>query len=237
MNIILKTCLLAGLSAAPSAHAQVVLLYNERPPYLVTQDGALTGLTGSAAVAAFKAANIPFTTQLVPSIRQLVRIRNNTGADCAVGWFKTEERMSYAKFTKPIYQDHPQIALTAAGAGKLTDAESLESALSNQDISLLVKQGYSYGTTIDELIAKLHPKLIAVSGENTQMLRMIRAGRADYMFAAPEEADGLITASGINPAEIRKVSFSDAPHGEYRYILCSRNVSDEVIERLNRVIK
>lgn len=229
--------LVSGLVSPMFASAQVALHYNERPPYLVSKDGQLTGLTGSPAVAAFTAAGIPFTLHSTPSARQLVVIKENSGADCGVGWFKNEEREGYGKFTKPIYQDKPQIALTSAKNTKVKDGETVESILGNKGLTLLVKQGYSYGKTLDAMIAKLQPTSNAVTGENVQMLKMIHAERADYMFIAPEEADGLIAAGGINPAEIRKANFSNAPHGESRYILCSKGVSDEIITKLNNAIK
>ena len=229
--------LVPGLLSPVLAFAQISLHYNERPPYLVGKDGQLTGLTGSPAVAAFKAAGIAFTLQLTPTTRQLAMIKENTGADCGIGWFKNEEREGFAKFTKPIYQDRPHIALTAAKNPKIKDGEAVESVLGNKGLTLLVKQGYSYGKTLDALIAKLQPVQHAVAVENVQMLKMIQAERADYMLIAPEEADGLVAASDVNPADIRKAHFSNAPNGEHRYMMCSKNVSDETISKLNSAIK
>ncbi len=229
--------LITGLLAPAFACAQVTLHYNERPPYLMGKDGQLTGLTGSPAVAAFKAAGVPFTLQSSPSARQLVLIKENKAMDCGVGWFKNEEREGFGKFTKPIYQDKPQIAMTSAKNTKVKDGASLESILGDKGITLLVKQGYSYGKTLDAMIAKLQPKSTSVFVENVQMLQMIQAERADYMFVAPEEADGLIAAANISPAEFRKANFSNAPNGENRYILCSKNVPDETITKLNSAIK
>ena len=229
--------LVASLLAPSFAMAQITLHYNERPPYLLGKDGQLTGLTGSPAVAAFKAAGVPFTLQSSSSARQLALIKENKAMDCGVGWFKNEEREGFGKFTKPIYQDKPQIAMTSAKNTKVKDGVSVESILSDKSISLLVKQGYSYGKTLDAMLAKLQPKSTSVTVENVQMLQMIQAERADFMFVAPEEADGLIAAAGISPGEFRKASFSNAPNGENRYILCSKSVPDETIAKLNSAIK
>lgn len=229
--------LVPGLLCPVFAFAQISLHYNERPPYLVGKDGQLTGLTGSPTVAAFKVAGIAFTLHATPTARQLVMIKDNVGMDCGIGWFKNEEREGFAKFTKPIYQDRPHIALTTARNPKVKDNETVESVLGNKGLTLLVKQGYSYGKTLDTLIAKLQPVQHAVAVENVQMLKMILAERADYMLTAPEEADGLIAASDVGPAEVRKAHFSNAPNGEHRYIMCSKNVSDESIAKLNSAIK
>ena len=229
--------LIAGLFSPILATAQITLHYNDRPPYLVIKDGQLTGLTGSPATAAFRAAGIPFTLNLKPSSRQMATIKDNTGADCAVGWFKTEEREEFAKFTNPIYQDKPQIALATANNTKLKDGDTIESVFGNKGNRLLIKQGFSYGKALDGLIEKLQPTKIAANVENEQMLQLINAARADYMFVAPEEADGLIKAAGISPTDIRKINFSNAPKGGDRYILCSKKVPDEVIAKLNKAIK
>ena len=235
--VLLRTLLIPCLLSPALATAQIALHYNERPPYLVGKDGQLTGLTGSPAVAAFKAAGIAFTLHFTPTARQLAMIKDNAGTDCGIGWFKNEEREGFAKFTKPIYQDRPQIALTTAKNSKVKDGETVESILGNKNLTLLVKQGYSYGKTLDALIAKLQPVQHAVAVENVLMLKIILAERADYMLIAPEEVDGLIAASDVSSAEIRKASFSNAPNGENRYILCSKNVPDETISKLNSVIK
>ena len=219
------------------ASAQLTLHYNERPPYLVGNGGELSGLVGSLAADAFKAAKLPYQLQLTPTARQLHIIRRNDGQDCALGWFKNSERLAYAKFTKPIYRDRPMIALMEATNRKAQKDLTIAEILKRRDLVLLVKQGYSYGKQLDELVARFDPPRVAVSVENLQMLRIILAGRADYMFVAPEEADGLISVSGIDPARLGRLSFSDAPNGEWRYILCSMKVGDEVIERLNQVIR
>jgi len=232
-----RLLLLAAMAAPTFAVDQVTLHYNQRPPYQVTKNGQLSGLTGTPAVAALKTAGISFVIQETPSARQLIAIKGNTGMDCGIGWFKNGEREVFGKFTKPIYRDEPQIALASAKNAKLKSGDTLESILGNKSINLLVKQGYSYGKTLDALMERLQPIKNSVAVENVQMLQMINAGRADYMFAAPEEIDGLLAATGINPAEIQKITFSNAPKGEDRFILCSKKVSDEIITKLNGAIK
>ena len=73
--------------------------------------------------------------------------------------------------------------------------------------------------------------------ENVQMLQMINADRVDYMFGAPQKVDGLVAATGISSTEIHKVTFSNAPKGKDRFILCSKKVSGEIITELVGAIK
>jgi len=68
------------------------------------------------------------------------------------------------------------------------------------------------------------------------MLKMIHARHADYFFIAPEEANGLIETSEYNLEDFKFVIFQDIPDGEKRYILCSMNVENDIIEQLNAII-
>lgn len=228
----------AALGASTVASAQTVALhYNSRPPYLTVQDGVLSGLTGSPAVAAFKASGVPFVIKETPATRQLKILKDNDGADCAIGWFKNAEREAFAKFTKPIYQDEPQIVLTAAGNTKFKATDTVEAVLANQGLTLLVKSSYSYGKGLDALIEKHLPKRHTVGAENIQMFKMVQAQRADYMFTAPEEASVTIPMAGFQQDQFHLIKLANMPKGEYRYILCSHSVPDETIARLNAAIK
>lgn len=224
-------------AGAPVAAQTVALHYNSRPPYLIVQEGVLTGLTGSPAIAAFKASGVPFAIMETPATRQLKVLKDNDGSDCAIGWFKNPEREGFAKFTKPIYQDEPQVVLTAAENNKIKPTDTIESVLGNQELNLLVKNSYSYGKGLDGLIETISPKRIPVSIENIQMFKMVQAQRADYMFTAPEEASVTIPIAGFQLNQFKLIKLGNMPKGEHRYIMCSRKVSDETIAKLNAAIK
>lgn len=224
-------------AAAQITQAPVTLHFNERPPYLMERDGVLTGLTGAPAVAAFTRAGIAFTLRETPAARQLELVRQSAGVDCAVGWFKNEERAGFARITRAVYQDRPQIALVAAYKPVPKTGDAIETVMGNKDLTLLVKQGYSYGRSLDGLMARLRPTIRAAVVENVQMVRMVLAGRSDYMLTAPEEADGLIAALGSQGKVIRKVEFTHMPPGESRHILCSKNMPDSLFNKLNLAIQ
>jgi uncharacterized protein (TIGR02285 family) len=226
-----------AVSACAGAEEPIALEYNERPPYLTTRDGELSGLTGSPAVTAFRASGIPFELRLSSAARQIADLQANEQRSCTIGWFRTAEREVFAKFTRPIYRDRPQVALTQTDNPHLGSRPiKIEQLLSNPQPILLTKQGYSYGSKLDELIARLHPRNTSTFEENLQMIRVLDKGRADYMLIAPEEAGDAIAQSGVAPSHLRTVAIADAPLGEFRYILCSRNVDDKTIARLNAVL-
>jgi polar amino acid transport system substrate-binding protein len=231
---LLALCLLIPVVAR--SEEPVTLLYNDRPPYLVSQaDGSATGLTATPAANAFKAAGIPFTWSRLPTNRQLSVVKELPGMHCAIGWFRKPEREEFARFTKAIYQDKPTVALANAQFS-VREGSTLANVLAAKGVRVLVKDQFSYGDYIDGLLASVRPNVISTTAENVQMVRMIQIGRADLMFVAEEEANYFISQAGLGLNDIHVLRFADMPKGEKRHIMCSRNVPDDIISRLNKAI-
>ena len=217
------------------AQETVTLHYNERPPYLISvPNGPPKGLTATPAANAFKSAGIPVRWSKTPTNRQLAAVKESA-MNCAVGWFKTPERERFAKFTKAIYKDKPTVIL-ANRQFAFKEGSTLAAVLGSKDVRVLVKQQFSYGAYIDDLLERLHPAMISTASENFQMVQMIQAHRADFMFVAEEEASYLVEQAGFRPGDLRVIRFPDVPDGEKRYIMCSKQIPDAVIVRLNKAI-
>lgn len=215
---------------------KITLYYNDRPPYLVSAaDGAVTGLTATPATNACKSTGIDCAWVKMPTNRQLAIVKENIGMDCAVGWFKNPEREKFAKFTKPIYRDKPTVALVSKQF-LIKEGRPLEAVLAGKGVRVLVKEGFSYGAFLDDLLARLKPTIVSTAVENIQMVQMIRADRADFMFVAEEEASYLVEQAGFSIKNFRLLNFPDMPNGEKRHIMCSKQVSDDVIGKLNKGI-
>lgn len=226
----------ASLSAPCQAQERISLLYNERPPYQISHaDGSVSGLTATPVMEAFRNAGIAFSWEKIPTNRQLSMIKENLVPVCGIGWFKNPDRLSFAKFTKAIYRDKPTIVIANASF-VATEGMRLADLLAISQVQLLVKDKYSYGPYIDELLLRLKPVLVPTTAENLGMIKMIKAGRADIMLASEEEADYFVTQAGYTLAEFKLMKFSDLPAGEKRYLMCSKNVADALIERLNKAI-
>lgn len=220
---------------AASAAGRVEVYYNERPPYLITAaDGSVHGLTATPADKAFRAAGIPATWSRVPSNRQLALLREG-GQRCAIGWYRTREREQYAKFSRPIYRDQPLAALVSRQLA-LPPHSSLKDVLAWPGLRVLLKEKYSYGHYVDELLAKQPSAALMTTAENVTMLDMIRAGRASMMFVTDEEADYLLRQAGSAAAAVRLLRFSDVPKGEARHIMCSKDVGDDIMQQLDQSI-
>jgi len=211
--------------------------YNERPPYLVTTAEGVSGLTGDPVTLAFEESQIAYQWKQTPTKRQIYILQQNMGQDCIVAWFRNPERETFAKFTLPIYQDKPQIALARADNDKIASSGRIQDFFTNPMLTLLVKDGYSYGDFLDKKISEYQPLKLVTTNENEGMLRMIHAGHGDYMLIAPEEAEGLISTSEFDAQDFKRIIFNDILSGENRYILCSMQVEDALIERLDEAIR
>jgi len=221
----------------PRRHSTpIILAYHERPPYYVTgSDNFLTGLVGEPALSAFRRSGLQFVVQKMPSRRQQNSVHNNKERICAVGWFKTPEREQFARFTLPLYQDLPTVVITRADLAATLGEPTLTALFGRQDLTLLIKSGYSYGSHIDQALQLDPPPFVTTTGNTSQMIAMVGSGKADYFFAAAEEAVELIAASST-PDKYRQVVLGDVPQGNKRHLMCSRQVQPAEIEKLNRAI-
>jgi polar amino acid transport system substrate-binding protein len=224
------------LPVAGATSEPVELYYFERPPYVAHRPGTteVAGLTATPAAQAFKTAGIAHRWVELPTVRQLVTLKDSPRAACAVGWFRNPERELQFKFTRAIYRDRPTVAI--ARADFTPASPTLADTLRQPRLSVLVKDGFSYGPLIDGLLAAARPERVVTSAESVAMVHMVAAHRADFMFAAEEEAAYLVEQAGVAPGRLKVVHFGDLPPGERRYVLCSKATPDEVIERLNRAI-
>ncbi|MGM9488538.1 substrate-binding periplasmic protein [Ideonella sp. YS5] len=226
-------------AVAPAQAAEPIELYwFDRPPYMVASPGGdeVAGLTATPAAQAFRAAGIRFRWVSLPTMRQLVTLKDSVHPACAVGWLRNAEREHHFKFTQPIYRDRPTVALARTD---YLPAETLAGTLRQPGTSVLIKDGFSYGAVIDQLLLQIRPERVVTSAENLAMANMIAAHRASLMFAAEEEASYLLEQAEHEarlPYPLKVVRFADLPPGERRHILCSKATPDELIERLNKAI-
>lgn len=227
-----------SLAVGPCQAAEsLTVFYNLRPPYLLLQeDGELGGLTGKPARQAFAQAGIDVNWREMPTNRQLLTIREDTGSFCAVGWFQTPERLGFAKFTHAIYRDHGWMVLVRGGLA-LDEHDALPEVLARPGLRVMVKDKYSYGPQIDALLEQTRPAIAVSTGTSLQMLQSLGAGSVDLIFVSDEEGHYLMDHAISRSAQLRLLRLAHMPKGETRHIMCSRKVPDALIERLNRAIR
>lgn len=229
--------LLLGCAAAGVGAQTLTLHYQERPPYSTgVAGGAVAGLVAAPAEQALRRAGIAHTWARTPSQRQLALIQQGSGLDCGLGWYRNAERAALGKFSAPLYRDEPFAALARAGVLPAGRPPTAREALAVASGSLLVKEGYSYGSYLDGLIdqALVAPQRVQV--EPLQMLRMVAAGRAGWMIATPEEAAVMLAALGREAAALQLQRFADVPPGQTRHLYCNHAVPDEWLARIDRAL-
>lgn len=216
---------------------EIIIHYNERPPYMFKDDGEVEGLTANPVNTVFNKVGLPYRWVKTSSKKQMVLLEKDKGRNCLVGWFKNSEREKFAKYTHHIYQDRPQIAITRMDNKKIKEQITVDEILANPDLVLLTKEGYSYGQYLDKKFDIHKPNKLDIVEDSTVMLKLLYMKRSDYFFVAPEEAEGLIKAAGYSREDFRFISFPDMPSGEKRYILLSQQIEDFIIDELNLAIE
>jgi len=232
------TCLaLLSPGARADSDAPITLLYYERPPFFFTApDGSPHGTELDPAAQAFQTAGVRYVWQRAPLGRILSIVKANREQDCVPGFYKTAERASYAQFTEPMHWD-PGLQGLMRAESILPDEIAAKDLLARTEIHVLVRKGASYGPYVDSLLAGLPAERIhELTDELPVMAKMIVAGRGDIMFAQPEETRNLIAESGLPADSFRIVKFPDANQPSPTYILCSRKVPADIIDRLNKAI-
>ena len=223
-------------ASAVGKQGALTLYYHNRPPYYHETSRGLEGLVVDPVVAALEAAEIDYQWVPLPAPQQLETIRRNEAPVAAVGWFLNEERTQFAMFSDPIYRDEPLVAVTRRDNEAILADVTLHSLLRDKSQTLLVKESYSYGETLDRAIQMFEPPIEKTSTDNTGMLLMLLAGRADYVFISPEETQHIMARKDTEFAGLRIFDLADMPAGSERRLMFSRSTPGELVDRFNHAL-
>jgi polar amino acid transport system substrate-binding protein len=230
----------SGASAASTTAtvAPLTVSYIERPPFYMTEGGLAVGLVTEVARRVLRSAKIDHKFVTLGFDRIISDIKADKAPHCSIGWFKTQEREQYALFSLPIYQSG-QIGALVRQAERATVAKhtSLESLLGDKQVTLGLAKGFSYGDTIDGMVAKIKPRLVDTGPRHQQLLKMLGRGRITYMLASADEIAPMAAAANLPPSDFALVPLSDVPAPEPRYFMCSKKVGAALVEQLNAAIK
>jgi polar amino acid transport system substrate-binding protein len=227
------------VGAVPFARASgaepMTIYYYERPPFSVTdKDGGVSGLIIEPTRAAFGHVGIPITFEQTSIKRVLELVRDDAAPVCSPGWYRTADRMRFAKFTDPIYRDKPPIGI-ASKSLPVPPGTRIADLLAG-DARLVVNDGFTYGHYLDPLIARKDPsQVIHLPRPLHGAIDLVLAGRADLALVTEEDAASY-APNGVGGPDYPILHFPDIPAGEARYIICSHSVADAVIDQLNEAI-
>lgn len=230
--------ILAATSAltacAALAGPPLTLGYVTRPGLAELVDGKPAGTYLPLAVAAAEKAGFDVTLQSVAQPRLMAQVSSGQPNYCAVGIFVTPERQAFSKFSLPFYRTPRFVVVTTrAKEPALREHRTFGALLADPALKNGVLEGYSYGNTLDPLIARMRGNVDRFVGTFDQGFGKILAGRFDYMISFRDEVESWLARSGTSRDAISMLDFPDLLDGVPRHFMCSRAVDDATLDRLN----
>jgi polar amino acid transport system substrate-binding protein len=220
-----------------SRAADVGWLVHERPPFRMwKEDNTVTGLFVEQAARVFREAGVSFEWRRSSASRTQSLLEKNKGAICSTGWFKTKKREAYAKFSKPFYRGNGTGALVRKDHTEVLLYKTFEELLADTNLSVGIRRKWSYGKFFDERLDKFGTRQVVHDQTNAGSVEMLVAGRFDYLLISVDTSDFLLNSVGDASKKLKVLKMDDAPAGELRYIMCSKNVSDEIMTKLDSAI-
>jgi len=209
------------------------IVYEPRSPYVTQINDSISGLVATPLIKALDEAKITYNLKNQTSKKHLKEIERNQKEICAVGWFKNPKRELFGKYTKPLYQDKP-MGIIVNHKSDIKNNTDISNLLKTNNYKVLIKDSYSYGKFLDDKLKNKKVKKTTTS--NDKMASMIAKGRADFMFISYEEATSIMKNNKYK-SKLQYISLKGMPEGNKRYLICSKKVSDRIIEQLNKYIK
>lgn len=232
-SLFAATALLCG--SGWSAPPTLTVAWRDKPPYHYTEGGVAKGFLLERARQVFKAADIPARFVSEPQKRIWANFRRGASNYCSISWYKLPEREALAQYSHAFHEDLPHTVLIAPSAvTQVRSHATLESLLADPGLTLGVVDGVSYGPVLDPLINASKNKVMSRTVETTQMLRMLGLGRASFMFADREDWE-YYRQRGEKLMAVQ-YDLPGMPPGLRRHIVCSKDVPQETMDRLNKAI-
>jgi len=237
----LRGVLLLPLSLSPVLAQEadpIAMYYDYRPPLITVDDSPQPGgILVEPLIKILARARIRVKWVRNPSKRGPAVMKSSTGNDCTFGWYKTAEREGFAVFSLPYYLDKPPAGLARADFNSVGWANAAE-LLKRRDLRVTLRLGVAYGDYLDELLDKMPAEqLTRVDTDSVPIARMIHFGHTDLTILPIEEVSQVIGAAGLKPSDFRILFFSDLPHQDYRYVVCSKATDPKVMAKINQAIK
>lgn len=209
------------------------VLFVERQPFMHQEaDGSVKGSAATPALQALDRAGIPYSLRSASPARILSELRERKGLHCSFGWYSTSERREFAKFSMPVSQDGPMVALMAKNA----KPESATGLLENPQIKVLVKESIVYGPYLQPLLDGMKAQPVRSAAEYSQLIFLLSKQRADVLFLPMEEANFYLQQRPELEDTLKLVKFAEMPAGEKRHFMCSTQVDDQTIDKINAAI-
>jgi len=161
---------------------------------------------------------------------------------CALGLFKTKQRLENMYFTKvPVFSFFDlQIVLTVDLFNKIGQPKelSLKKILKINDFTLGISDGRTYSKKIRDILNEnknnLNISRYAQSNVASSLLQMLVRNRFDYMFLYPDEAMYYSRNIGLS-RKIVTIPITEIPDYGHSWAACTKNnTGKDVITKINK---
>ena len=109
-HVLFVVALIAFPLSNAMGQAKFNVIYIEYPPYYFTNTGNPDGYLLTRASSVLRCAKLDFRLVGCPSNRALHEVKTASNT-ISIGWFKTQEREQFAKYSIPLCQARPQMAV------------------------------------------------------------------------------------------------------------------------------
>lgn len=218
--------------------APLTLLTFHRPPYYILENGrAAGGFLLEAAQTVFERADLPVAVREMPPGRIVATLADNKIQACAVGWIKTPERESFARFSRPLYRSQPMAVALSGDRPAATGPPPTLAVLLGMGLTWGLREGFSYGKGFDQAFLKYPADRVKRFSDTPHMVELLAKGRLDAMLVDPEELAWIVAGHPELGPRIRLVALADASPGADRHIMCSQSVAPDTMARLDAAIR
>lgn len=221
--------------AGATSELDIEFGFNNKPPLFYFENGKAMGEVVDIARQACTLAGLKCGFVELPFQRVMVYLERQRPDFAALGFSKTREREAFATFSEPIWRDASPILLVRAA-----DKKDFQSYASLAD--MVARSQYVFGGKlgnvypIDAQLQALHERDTRFSDEAWRLPLLLVSGRFDFTMLYLPEVLPALQASGVPPSVVEIVSYPDMPRGAERYVLFSKEVAPDVVQKWNAAI-
>lgn len=222
----------AGNSAAQQVEEPPLqIVFEEYQPFFhQEEDGTVSGLYGTPAAEVFNHAGIDFQWQRVSFNRLIRMLQQDRRPACAVGYGHVEERSKYARISDMFVKGSPIVLVARPDvAPRLREHGTLKMIVADPTVKGAFVSTPESRSLFDHVPEALERNLL-VNVEDAQLFDMVGTGRADYALLNRDTANFLNAERG---GDLEIVMLDDLTKTTDRYIMCSRAVSEHIMDRIN----
>ncbi|MCH8619822.1 hypothetical protein [Undibacterium sp. TS12] len=232
----LGASLLLPLQTAMADDA-ITVAWRIKPPHQYLENGTEKGILLERAKQVFSATQLPHRFVEEPAKRIWSNFSTGSKNYCSFGWYRIPEREGIVQFSDVFHTDPPHTLLVSPLASKQVAAhKNLKSLMKDETLTLGVVDAVSYGPELDAMIKSSKNKIERSTTLPMIMARMVGANRASYMFIDREDWEFLKDKED-SLRLTTQMDLPGMPAGLNRYIVCSKDVSLEQMQKINMALQ